>query len=65
MSLNEVDRLTRSLQRVNKVLDKHIKQINPEDNSLPIDGLHWLIQFQVDCKDLIKHLNDYDSYDLG
>jgi hypothetical protein len=47
------------------ILNKHIDSINPEDNSLPIDGLHWLISMQADCEDLIKYLSDYDSYDPG
>ena len=63
--LGEVAKVKRSLTVFDKVLTKHIDSINPEDNSLPTDGLHWLISLQADCKDLVKHLSDYNSYDPG
>jgi hypothetical protein len=63
--LGEVERVKRTLKLFDMILNKHIDSINPEDNSLPIDGLHWLISMQADCEDLIKYLSDYDSYDPG
>ena len=63
--LGEVERVKRTMQLFNRVLDKHIDSINPEDNSLPLDGLHWLISIQADYVDLIEYLSDYDSYDPG
>jgi len=41
--LGEVERVKRTLKLFDMILNKHIDSINPEDNSLPIDGLHWLI----------------------
>lgn len=61
----DVSRVRRSLVVINKVLDKHIDTIDPENNSLPIDGLHWLISLNQDVKDLISHIDDYDAYDPG
>ena len=46
-------------------MNNEIDSINPEDNSLPVDGLHWLISLEADCKDVVKYLSDYDSYDPG
>ena len=63
--LGEVARVKRTLKLFDMILNKHIDSINPEDNSLPTDGLHWLISMQADCEDLIKYLSDYDSYDPG
>ncbi len=63
--LGEVERVKRTLKLFDMILNKHIDSINPEDSSLPIDGLHWLISMQADCEDLIKYLSDYDSYDPG
>jgi hypothetical protein len=61
----EVSRVRRSFVVINKVLEKHIDQINPDNNSLPLDGLHWLISINQDVKDFISHIDDYDSYDPG
>tara|TARA_B100001939_G_scaffold188590_1_gene162443 strand:- start:530 stop:760 length:231 start_codon:yes stop_codon:yes gene_type:complete len=63
--LREVDRVKKTLELCRNVLNDDIDAINPEDNSLPIDALHWLISIEVDCKDLVKYLSDYNSYDPG
>ena len=63
--LREVDRVKKTLELCRNVLNDDIDVINPEDNSLPIDALHWLISIEADCKDLVKYLSDYDSYDPG
>lgn len=61
----EVDRVKKTLELCRDALNNDIDAINPEDNSLPVDGLHWLISLEADCKDLVKYLSDYDSYDPG
>ena len=63
--LGEVDRVKKTLELCRDALNNEIDAINPEDNSLPVDGLHWLISLEADCKDIVKYLSDYDSYDPG
>lgn len=63
--LGEVDRVKKTLELCRDALNNEIDAINPEDNSLPVDGLHWLISLEEDCKDIVKYLSDYDSYDPG
>jgi|TARA_R100000231_G_scaffold119865_1_gene90008 hypothetical protein len=66
--MSRVDDVTRSkgaLTTIDVLLSTLIDTINPDNNDLPIDGLHHLIAINQDCKDLIKYLNDYHSYDPG
>mgnify|MGYP003125743906 CR=1 FL=1 len=53
------------LEHSDVLLSTLIDTINPDNNDLPIDGLNHLIAINQDCKDLIKYLNDYHSYDPG
>jgi len=63
--LGDVEEVKMFLGEMREVLNTFIDKTNPEDNSLPADGLHWLIAIEKDCEDLVEHLSDYNSYDLG
>ena len=63
--LADNERLIHSLKRIKKVLDKHLKTIDEDNNNLPVDGFRWLAFITADISDYIDHLEKYDSYDLG
>ena len=63
--LGDVAEVKEFLGGFREVLNNFIDKTNPENNSLPADGLHWLIAIEKDCEDLVEHLSDYNSYDPG
>jgi len=63
--LGEVEEGKILLGEIREKLNAYIDKINPDDNSLPLDGLHWFISIEADCGDLVGHLSDYNSYDPG
>ena len=63
--LGEVEEGKILLGEIRKKLNAYIDKINPDDNSLPLDGLQWFISIEADCEDLVGHLSDYNSYDPG
>ena len=63
--LGEVEEVKEFLGEFREVLNAFINKTDPENNSLPLDGLHWLIAIETDCEDLVEHLSDYNSYDPG
>ena len=65
MNLGELERVKETLENIMTTLEREVGMINPDDNQLPVDGLRWLVSIQEDSKNLIAHLDDYNSYDLG
>ncbi len=63
--LGEVEEAKLLLGEMREKLNAFIEKINPDDNSLPLDGLHRFIILETDCEDMVDYLSDYDSYDLG
>jgi len=63
--LGDVEEGKVMLGEIREKLNAYINKINPDDNSLPLDGLHWFISIETDCEDLVEHLSDYNSYDPG
>jgi|TARA_R110002020_G_scaffold86003_1_gene212128 hypothetical protein len=63
--LGEVEEAKLLLGEMRKKLNAFIEKINPDDNSLPLDGLHRFIILETDCEDMVDYLSDYDSYDPG
>ena len=49
-NLGEVAEVTLKFEEFIKVLDNFLDTINPENNSLPADGLHQLAIIKVDCE---------------
>ncbi len=63
--LGEVEEAKLLLREMREKLNAFIEKINPDDNSLPLDGLHRFIILETDCEDMVDYLSDYDSYDPG
>ena len=63
--LGEVEEAKLLLGEMRQKLNAFIEKINPDDNSLPLDGLHRFIILETDCEDMGDYLSDYDSYDPG
>jgi ArsR family metal-binding transcriptional regulator len=63
--LGEVEEAKLLLGEMRQKLNTFIEKINPDDNSLPLDGLHRFIILETDCEDMVDYLSDYDSYDPG
>jgi hypothetical protein len=63
--LGEVEEAKLLLGEMREKLNTFIDKINPDDNSLPLDGLHRFIILETDCEDMVDYLSDYDSYDPG
>jgi|TARA_B100000902_G_C26856198_1_gene690742 hypothetical protein len=63
--LGEVEEAKLLLGEMRQKLNTFIEKINPDNNSLPLDGLHRFIILETDCEDMVDYLSDYDSYDPG
>ena len=63
--LGEVEEAKLLLGEMRQKLNTFIEKINPDNNSLPLDGLHRFIILETDCEDMVDYLSDYDSYDTG
>ncbi len=63
--LGEVEEGKIILEEIREKLNAYINKINPDDNSLPLDGLHRFIILETDCEDIVEYLSDYSSYDPG
>mgnify|MGYP001188008055 CR=1 FL=1 len=63
--LGEVEEAKLLLGEMRQKLNTFIEKINPDNNSLPLDGLHRFILLETDCEDMVDYLSDYDSYDPG
>ena len=63
--LGDVEEGKVMLGEIREKLNAYINKINPDNNSLPLDGLHRFIILETDCEDIVEYLSDYSSYDPG
>ncbi len=53
------------MARIQKLLNPLIDSMDPDNNDLPLDGLHQLICINQDCEEFVEYISDYHSYDPG
>ena len=63
--LGEVERTKRVMAKIQKLLNHLIDTMDPDNNDLPLDGLHQLISINQDCEEFVEYISDYHSYDPG
>ena len=63
--LGEVERTKRVMAKIQKLLNPLIDSMDPDNNDLPLDGLHQLICINQDCEEFVEYISDYHSYDPG